>query len=74
MATEADIGNWFTYHSPTPDQAERYEQLRQYAKAYAEAIIGLTPSCADQTAALRKLRETAMAVNQTIACNESEVT
>ena len=70
MATPQDIENWFSYHPPQDDQAHRYELLRQDFKALANKIIARTPSCPDQTAALRKLRETAMAVNQTIACNE----
>lgn len=74
MATPADIENWFTYHPPTPHQRDRYEVLRNEFKHLASEIVALTPSCPDQTAALRKLRETAMAVNQTIACNEGEKT
>jgi hypothetical protein len=64
------IDNWFTYHPPTGDQAQRYELMRMDFKRLAEKIIERTPCCADQTAALRMLRECAMAVNQTIACNE----
>jgi hypothetical protein len=48
----------------------RYEVLRDEFKRLAELILELTPSCPDQTAALRKLRDTSMAVNQAIACNE----
>jgi len=74
MATPKDILNWFTYHAPTPDQTERYQKLRDLAFDYGMAIVELTPSCADQTAALRMLRETSMAVNQAIACNEAPTT
>jgi hypothetical protein len=70
MATPEDIDNWFTYHAPTPDQQARYEDLRENFKLTALAILSQTPACADQTAALRMLRECSMAVNQTIACNE----
>ena len=62
--------NWFTYHPPKPDQVPRYEVIRAKMKEVGEMIIELTPECADQTAALRKLRELNMAVNLTIACNE----
>ena len=68
--TPEDVTNWFTYHPPTPEQAGRYEALRDGFRELARCVLELTPACADQTAALRKLRETAMAVNQTIACNE----
>jgi AmiR/NasT family two-component response regulator len=70
MATPDDVRNWFTYHQPTDDQQERYAELRDAFRELADEILMKTPSCADQTAALRMLRETAMAVNQTIACNE----
>jgi hypothetical protein len=72
MATQEEINNWFGYHSPTGDQAERYNFLTKQFRQLAMDIVRNTPSCADQTAALRKLRETSMAVNQTIACNEEE--
>jgi hypothetical protein len=72
MATPKDIENWFTYHKPTPGQQERYIRLRVAFKDLATLIVERTLPCPDQTAALRKLRECAMAVNQTIACNESE--
>jgi hypothetical protein len=70
MASPKEIENWFTYHPPQGDQQSRYEILRDHFKALALEILNLTPACADQTAALRKLRECSTAVNQTIACNE----
>ncbi len=68
--TNEDLNNWFVYHKPKPDQVERYEYLRREFKHLAFVIIDNTVSCADQTAAFRLLRECAMAVNQTVACNE----
>jgi hypothetical protein len=65
-----DVRNWFTYHPPTDDQQERYVELRESFRNLADEILMKTPACADQTAALRMLRECSMAVNQTIACNE----
>jgi hypothetical protein len=73
MATPDDIHNWFTYHPPTQAQELRYVTLREEFKVLALLILDLTPSCPDQTAALRMLRECAMAVNQTIACNNIEL-
>ena len=71
MAIEAsDLDNWFSYHKPLGDQPERYAKIRDAARAFAEVIVRNTPSCADQTAAIRKLRETVMAANLSIACNE----
>lgn len=66
------IEAWFTYHTPWGDQAQRYDQLRRKARELAELFIELSPVCADQTVALRMLRETNMMMNATIACNEKE--
>lgn len=64
------IENWFSYHAPQGDQAERYERIRHAAKQFALVIAESTPSSADQTAAMRKLRECVMTANAAIACEE----
>lgn len=68
--TQGELDNWFTYHSPIGNQSERYEAIRNKAKELAELFVNSSQSSADQTAALRKLRETVMAMNLAIACNE----
>jgi hypothetical protein len=65
-----DIDNWFSYHRPMGSQVERYQAIREEFKSLAITIANMAPPCADRTVALRKLRETCMAVNQAIACNE----
>lgn len=65
-----DIENLFTYHAPKGDQPQRYERIRAEAKVLAQVILDCTPSCADQTAAIRHLREAVMTANAAIACNE----
>lgn len=64
------IDNWFSHHSPDSDQLERYELIRKTAKVMANVMVKTIPPCADRTSALRKLRETVMAANAAIACNE----
>lgn len=68
MITKDNIENWFTYHSPTPEQLPKYQAIREAAKNFAQVIVDNTPSSADQTAAVRKIREAAMTANQSIAC------
>lgn len=80
MITQEQIENWFTYHPPRPgavdgngklgpgDQ-ERYQLLRLKAKELALIIIECTPASADQTTAIRKLRECIMTANAAIACD-----
>ncbi len=68
FTTEERIEEWFTYHAPTSEQVEQYKAIREKAKELARTISANTPHSADQTAALRKLREAVMTANAAIAC------
>ena len=70
MITREDVDRMFTYHPPKGDQTERYESLRHAARLLGMTIIELTPPSADQTAAIRKLRECVMTANAAIALEE----
>lgn len=65
---QTELDNWFMYHRPEGDQPEKYEKLRAAGKKLAEEIIALTPTCADQTMAVRKVREAIFTANAAIAC------
>lgn len=67
-----DIENLFTYHRPTPEQAERYVKLRDAAKAYALIVAELTPASAEQTLAIRAIHAASMHANSAIAVNEPD--
>lgn len=69
MSMSERVAVWFTYHKPTPDQAPKYNAIREAAKSLAFLILETTPPSPDQTAALRKLREVVMTANAAIACN-----
>ncbi len=69
-----ELRNWFTYHSPIGNQAERYVKIRDKAHELATMINDLVPDSADKTASIRKLREAVMTANAAIACNEDEQT
>lgn len=62
-----NIDEVFTYHAPKGNQPERYVALRSKAKELAHLIVALTPEGADQSAAIRKLRECIMTANAAIA-------
>ena len=62
-----DLENIFKYHTPSGDDPAHYEAIRAGAKAFAEIVIDHTPKCADQTAAIRKIREATMTANASIA-------
>lgn len=69
--SQADLDNWFVYHSPKDGQNAKYVEIREAAKVFAEVIVRLTPSSADQTAAIRKIREAVFTANAAIACDTS---
>jgi len=62
-----DLENIFKYHAPVGDDPQKYEAIRTAGKAFAQAILDNTPKCADQTAAIRKVREAVMTANASVA-------
>ncbi len=70
LITDFEIEKWFTYHAPHGNQQERYVALRNKAKELALLIIEHTPSSADQSTAIRLLRESIMTANAAIACED----
>jgi hypothetical protein len=66
--TPADLDTWFTYHAPEPGQQEKYIRIREAGRYFAQIILDCTPASADQTAAIRKVREAVTTANQSIAC------
>lgn len=68
MSTAEQINNWFSYHPPIENQAERYERIRAAGKAFAEVLVAECPESADRTVAIRKIREAVYSANASIAC------
>ena len=68
MSTSEKLNNWFSYHPPIEDQAQRYEQIRAAGKVFAEKLAELCPESADLTVAIRKVREAVYSANASIAC------
>ena len=66
--TQEQLDNWFQYHKPEAGQPETYERIRAAGKAFAKVIVEETPSSADQTAAVRKVREAVYTANAAVAC------
>lgn len=62
------LDNWFSYHAPSEGQPEKYEALRAAGKVLAQVIVELTLPSADQTAALRHVRDAVFTANAAIAC------
>lgn len=76
--TPDQIDNWFRYHPPSETAeregirldsvAARYERLRAAGAVLAAAIVAETPASADQSAAVRLVREAVFTANAAIAC------
>ena len=66
--TEADLKNWFTYHPPIGNDPDSYTRIRTAALVFATVVLEVTPPSADQTAAIRKIREAVFTANASIAC------
>ena len=63
-----DIDYVFDSHPPeTEAQIEGYRAIRAAGKALAETILNHSPICADQTAAVRHVRDAVMTANAAIA-------
>ncbi len=65
--TQRNLDTIFTYHAPTEAQKHSYQEIRVAGRALAMAIVQYTPASADQTAAIRKVREAVMTANAAIA-------
>jgi hypothetical protein len=70
MISDAELENWFTYHAPKGDDQQAYLLIRAQGLLLAKTIVQNTPSGADQTAAIRKVREAVMTANQARACGD----
>jgi hypothetical protein len=64
--TKEQLSDIFTYHDD-PEAVPHYEAIRAKAKELAETIVEHTPVSADQTTAVRTLREAVMWANAAIA-------
>ena len=65
--TEEVLLDIFTYHKPEPEHLPKYEAIRNAALEFAKVLVANTPASADQTFAIRLLRESVMTANASIA-------
>lgn len=57
MITKADIENFLSHHAPSTGQVERIKRIREAGIEYGTVILDNTYESADQSAAIRHLRE-----------------
>jgi len=66
---EENLRNWFTYHDTNdPGTIFKYKAIRDAGHALAVVILNNTPASADQSDAIRKVREAVFVANAAIAC------
>ena len=70
MVGKEELDKRFTYHAPKPGQVQRYIEIREMAKAFAEVIDSLCPDSREKSLAMTKLEEAGMWANAAIARNE----
>lgn len=66
--TRGQLEHWFTHHPPSSGDIPKFQRIRGAALDLAVAIIEETPPSADQTDAIRKVRESVATANAAIAC------
>lgn len=70
-----DLDNWFSYHPPRDGaDIEAYQTVREAGKEFARVILQLTPVNADQTTAIRAVRNAVMWANASRACGDQSIT
>jgi hypothetical protein len=67
QVTPANLDDVFSYHAPRPDQIPHYEAIRAGARAFAKIILEHTAPSADQSDAIRSVRNAVMTANASIA-------
>ena len=65
--TWSEVDEQLTYHSMSTEQLTRSMLIREAAKDFAQTVLYNTPSSADQSAAIRHIREALMTANAAIA-------
>lgn len=67
--TSEKLDNWFTYHAPDAEQQKKLIAIRTAAREFAGILVANTIPSADQSAAIRLLREAVMTANASIVLN-----
>lgn len=65
-----DLARDFTYHAPKEGQPERYQEIRDAGRDFAEIIVGECPTSPEREHAITKIHEAIMWANASIARNE----
>lgn len=64
-----ELDKRFTYHAPKGDQPEKYEQIRSFAREFANMLEGICPDSREKSLAMTNLEQAVMWANASIARN-----
>jgi len=67
---DADLRNRFTYHAPKEGQADRYQEIRDYAHGLASLINHQCPESREKSLAMTHIEDAVMWANAAIARHE----
>jgi hypothetical protein len=65
---EAALVNWFTAHILAEEDTAKCKLIREAGLVFARVIVENTPASADQSAAIRQVRQAVWSANAAIAC------
>lgn len=65
---QSKIDRWFSAATLRTDDLPQANRIRQAGKAMAETIIDATHPCADQSDAIRKVREAVATAIESLRC------
>lgn len=66
----SNLQDLFTYQASTEKQQSKYKAVFQKGFEFANLIMESTPSCVDQSEAIRKIREAVMFANAAVALED----
>ena len=70
IESRLDLDAIFTHHAPKGTQVQRYPDIRDAGKRFAQTILDNTPASAEQTLAVRAVQQAVMWANAAIAIHE----
>jgi hypothetical protein len=69
--TLENLHDVITYHQPTEQEIEMIGKIRNASENLCDTILRCTPTCGDQTAAIRKVREAMMTANAAVVLRDT---
>ena len=65
---EAELERWFGVHQVDGEQLVKITAIKHAAREFAKVVVANTPGSADQTTALRKIREAVFCADSAVVC------